>query len=86
MKGTEFPSRKIRVELARHGLTQQALASALGIDPSTLTRIMRGNRRPPAGLAARALAVIGRLALAEQAAAKARAAVLAGQPPPKEAA
>ena len=77
MGGTEFPSIDIRVELRRQGLTQQALASALGVDASTLTRIMRGQRRPPGGFAARARAAIARLARAEHAAADARARSLA---------
>ena len=70
-------SEDIRRRLHRLGMTQEEFAAALGIADSTLSRMLRGRRRPPEGFTERVLATLDRLERAEAAAEEARRRVLA---------
>ena len=67
----------IRARLAALGVSQHALARALGVSQATLSLWLNGYRRPPAGFEAAAMAELDVLEQAERAAAEARAEALA---------
>jgi len=75
MVATGLP--KLRGRLAESGIQNQVLASALGMDPSLLSAILRGRRAAPEGFEARVTAALDRLEAAEAAAEEARQRVLA---------
>ena len=73
----DSPSR-IRGRLAQIGITQQALALAMGYERSAITRYLTGVRPMPEGFEERVHAALDRLEAAEKAAQEAREKVLAG--------
>ena len=78
---TVTSAQAIRVRLTALGVSQHALAQALGVSQATLSLWLNGYRQPPAGFAAQAEAALDLLEQAERAAAEARARVLAGRRP-----
>ncbi|MCY3895659.1 MAG: helix-turn-helix transcriptional regulator [Chloroflexi bacterium] len=70
--------RKLRGRIAESGIRQQALASAMGMDPSALSAVLNERRRTPDGFVERTHAALERLEEAEAAADEARQRVLAG--------
>ena len=71
------PPRAIRAHLAALGVSQHALARALGVSQATLSLWLNGYRRPPAGFEAAAHAELDVMERADRAAAELRAQVLA---------
>ena len=69
----------VRGRLATLGVSQHALARALGISQATLSLWLNGYRQPPTGFEAEAAAALDLLQQAERAATEARAQVLAGR-------
>ena len=69
----------VRARLAALGVSQHALARALGISQATLSLWLNGYRQPPTGFEAEAAAALDLLEQAECAATEARAQVLAGR-------
>ena len=67
----------VRARLAALGVSQHALARALGISQATLSLWLNGYRQPPTGFEAEAAAALDLLEQAERAATEARAQVLA---------
>ena len=62
----------IRSRLAALGVSQHALARALGVSQTTLSLWLNGYRQPPAGFEAAATAELDLMEAAERAAADAR--------------
>ena len=69
----------VRVRLAALGISQHALARALGISQATLSVWLNGYRQPPTGFEVEAAGALDLLEQAERAATEARAKVLAGR-------
>ncbi len=67
----------VRARLATLGVSQHALARALGVSQATLSLWLNGYRKPPAGFEAAAMAELDLLEQAERAAAELRTRVLA---------
>ena len=67
----------VRSRLAALGVSQHALARALGVSQATLSVWLSGYRQPPAGFEAAAMAELDLLEAAERAAADARTETLA---------
>ena len=67
----------LRQRVNASGLTQQAIATAVGIDRSLLSRLLGGHRGVSEDLRERIEHAIDRLERAEQAASEARAKVMA---------
>ena len=67
----------IRSRLAALGVSQHALARALGVSQATLSLWLNGYRQPPAGFEAAAMAELDLMEAAERAAAEARTEALA---------
>lgn len=70
--------RKLRGRIAESGIRQQALASALDMDPSQLSALLNERRRATDDFLSRANTALDRLEEAEAAADEARQRVLAG--------
>lgn len=68
--------RAIRVRLTALGVSQHALAKALGVSQATLSVWLNGYRQPPAGFEAAATAALDLLEQAEREAAETRSRVL----------
>lgn len=69
--------RRLRGRIAESGIKQQALACAMGMDPSQLSALLNERRRATDDFLARANAALDRLEAAEAAADEARQRVLA---------
>ncbi len=69
----------VRVRLAALGVSQHALARALGVSQATLSVWLNGYRQPPTGFEVEAAAALDLLEQAERAATEARAKVLVGR-------
>ena len=67
----------VRSRLAALGVSQHALARALGVSQATLSLWLNGYRQPPPGFEAAAMAELDLMERAERAAAEARAEALA---------
>ena len=68
---------QVRIRLARLRISQERLARAAKIDPSAISRYLRGDRKPSDKAVARIEAALDRLERAERAADEARRRVLA---------
>ena len=68
---------RIRGRMAQIGITQQALALAMGYERSAITRYLTGVRPMPEGFEERVMATLNLLGEAEKAAQEARERVLA---------
>ncbi|MYN66834.1 MAG: helix-turn-helix transcriptional regulator [Acidobacteria bacterium] len=67
----------VRSRLATLGVSQHALARALGVSQATLSLWLNGHREPPAGFEAAAMAELDVIEAAERAATEARTEALA---------
>ena len=69
---------RIKVRIARSGISQERVAIAAGFEPTLFSRILRGLRTTPNGFEARVSNALDRLEAAERAAEEARQRVLKG--------